>query len=319
MATTTTINTTYVGRFAGEYIWSALTAGDTLAKGVLTEKPNVKEAGITVKTLITDGILKGSTCDFTDTSTITLNERKLIVKKMQVNLQQCVELFESDWDEESMGDSAFTDLPPSYKNAIMEFIQLQVAAENENLIWNGAAGTDEYDGYLQLLEDDTAFPDAGDPRNRINGGITTANVIAKMQEAYNDIPDNVYGAKGDVQILVSYNVGKAWTNALAGFGTAGLGGAGVGDVGPVGAKPFNLNGIDIFELAGLPDDTIFIAKRSELWFGSGIMADFNTIKFLEMADIDGSQNVRMIMRLYAGVQYAFQANIVASTTAGIGL
>ncbi len=317
MATTTVINTNYAGKFAGEYIYSALKAGDTLAKGVVTVKGAVKEAGVTVKTLSSDGIIKGSTCDFTDTSTITLDDRKLIVKKLQVNLQQCKEDFESDWDEASMGDSAFTNMPPAYETALMQYLQERVAQDNDNLIWNGTAGADEYDGFITLLAADVAFPAAAAARNRANGGITTANVIAKMQEAWGDVPDNVYGDKSDLVIVVAYNVGKAWTNALAGFGTSGLGGAGIGDVGPVGAKPFDFNGSPIFEIGGLPDDTIIIYKRSELWFGTGVESNYNEIKFLDMADIDGSQNVRMIMRFYGGVQYAFQGNIVLSTTAGV--
>lgn len=316
MATTTTITTNYAGKFAGEYIYSALKAGDTLAKNVVTVKGNVKEAGVTVKRLSSDGIIKGSTCDFSPTSTITLDDRKLIVKKLQVNLEQCKEDFEADWDEASMGESAFTDLPQAYESALLEYLQAQVAQDNDSLIWNGTAGADEYDGFLTLLAADAGFPAAGDPRNRANGGITTANVIEKMQEAYNDIPDNVYGAD-DLVICVSYNVGKAWTNALAGFGTAGLGAAGIGDQGPVGAKPFDLNGVPIFEIGGLPADSIVIYKRSELWFGTGVLADWNQIRFLDMADLDGSQNVRMIMRFYGGVQYAFEGNIVLSTTSGI--
>ena len=100
MATTTSLTTTYAGKFAGEYIFSALKSGDTLAKNLVTVKPNVKEAGVTVKRISSDGIIKNSTCDFTPTSTITIDERKLVTKKLQVNLQQCKEDFESDWDEE---------------------------------------------------------------------------------------------------------------------------------------------------------------------------------------------------------------------------
>ena len=42
MATTTSITTTYAGEFAGQYIAAALLEGNTIAKGGLTVKPNVK-------------------------------------------------------------------------------------------------------------------------------------------------------------------------------------------------------------------------------------------------------------------------------------
>ena len=317
MATTTSLTTTYAGKFAGEYIYSALKSGDTLDSNVVTVKGNVKAAGVTVKTLNATGLIKGSTCDFNPTGTITLAERKLFTKKMQVNIQQCVEDFEADWDEESMGESAFTDLPAAYQAALMEFLQAAVAEDNDRLIWQGVEGADEYDGILTLLAADVDFPAAGAARNIISGVITKANVIEAMQAAYSDIPANVYGKRDDVVILASYNVGKAWTNALAGFGTAGEGGAGVNNEGPNGEKAFDLNGTPIFEIGGLPDNTILIYKRSEIWFGTGTLNDLNEIKFLDMSEVDGSQNIRMVMRFYAGVQYAFQGNIVASTELGL--
>ena len=314
MATTTNITTTYAGKFAGEYIYSALKSSDTLDANVVTVKGNVKEAGITVKTLAGSGLIKGSTCDFTPTGTITLAERKLVTKKMQVNLSQCKEDFEADWDEASMGDSAFTGLPPAYDAALMEFLQASVAENIDGLIWTGVAGADEFDGFLTLLAADGNLPAA---QNITSGVITNANVIEKMQDAYAQIPANVYGKRDDLVICVSYNVGKAWTNALAGFGTGGLGANGVNGQGPNGEKAYDLSGTPIFEIGGLPDNTIIIYKRDEFWFGTGVLNDTNEIKFLDMAEIDGSQNVRMIMRFYAGVQYAFAANVVVSTELGL--
>jgi hypothetical protein len=40
------------------------------------------------------------------------------------------------------------------------------------------------------------------------------------------------------------------------------------------------------------------------------MSDSNEVKILDMADLDGSQNVRVIMRFTAGVQYGVVEDIV---------
>jgi hypothetical protein len=40
------------------------------------------------------------------------------------------------------------------------------------------------------------------------------------------------------------------------------------------------------------------------------MSDQNEVKILDMADLDGSQNVRIIMRFTAGVQYGIVEDIV---------
>jgi hypothetical protein len=45
-------------------------------------------------------------------------------------------------------------------------------------------------------------------------------------------------------------------------------------------------------------------------FGTGLMNDANEVRLLDMADTDGSQNVRIVMRMTAGVQYGIVEDIV---------
>jgi hypothetical protein len=45
-------------------------------------------------------------------------------------------------------------------------------------------------------------------------------------------------------------------------------------------------------------------------FGTGLLADHNEVKLIDMADLDGSQNVRVVMRFTAAVQYGIGADIV---------
>ena len=45
------------------------------------------------------------------------------------------------------------------------------------------------------------------------------------------------------------------------------------------------------------------------------MSDQNEVKIIDMADIDGSQNVRIVMRFTATVQYAYGAEVVLYTPA----
>ena len=52
------------------------------------------------------------------------------------------------------------------------------------------------------------------------------------------------------------------------------------------------------------------AESSNIFFGTGLLADHNEVKLLDMADLDGSQNFRLIMRFSAGVQYGAIEDIV---------
>ena len=54
---------------------------------------------------------------------------------------------------------------------------------------------------------------------------------------------------------------------------------------------------------GLADNKAVAAQSSNLYFGTGLLSDHNEVKVLDMVDLDGSQNARIIMRFTAGVQY----------------
>lgn len=312
MATTTSITTANAGKFQREYILPALKSGDTLAKNLVTVKTNVKEDGVTVKRLSTDGIIKNSTCDFTPTSTVTLDDRKLTPKKLQVNLQLCKEDFEVDWDEESMGESAFTNLPPAFEAALVEYVVARVAQDNDRLIWQGDdSSADEYDGFLTLIAADGSVPAGQDLTSAFP---TASNVIGILQAAYNAIPDAIFD-EDDLIIAVSRTVAKAYTQALAGFGTSGLGAAGYQNTGFVGEKPLDFLGLPMFSVGGLPAGDIVIYKRSEFWFGTGVTNNWTDMRLIDTSDTLGDQNVRAVMRFYGGVQYAWSENFVYSNGA----
>ena len=61
---------------------------------------------------------------------------------------------------------------------------------------------------------------------------------------------------------------------------------------------------------GMSDDTMIATVKENLYFGTGLLSDHNECRILDMADIDGSKNVRFIMRYTAGVQYSVVEDIV---------
>ena len=134
MATTTNITTSYAGESAGKYISAALLSGNTIANGGLTIRPNVKFKEV-VKRLELDGIVKDGSCDFADTSTLTLTERIIQPKELQVNLELCKKDFRSDWDAIQMGYSAFDNLPSSFQDYLISYVASKVAQKNEKTIW----------------------------------------------------------------------------------------------------------------------------------------------------------------------------------------
>jgi len=305
MATTTSITTTYAGEFAGKYVSAALLSGSTLANDLITIKPNVKFKEV-MKKVATDDIVANGSCDFAATSTLTLTERILHPEEFQVNLQLCKKDFVSDWEAISMGYSAFSDLPSSFSDFLIAHVAGKVAQKTENTIWAGTNATaGEFDGFLTTLAADGDVNDVG-----AGAAVTAANVVEKIGLTVDAIPSTVYGSE-DLTIYVAPNVYRAYVRALGGF-ASNVGAAGTDNKGTQwfngGALTFD--GINVALGQGMTSNTMVAAEKSNLFFGTGLLSDSQEVKVIDMADIDGSQNVRIVMRYTAGIQHAIGSDIV---------
>jgi len=305
MATTNSITTTYSGEFAGQYISAALLSGATLDNGLITIKPNIKFKEV-IKKVSSDDIVKDATCDFDPTSTLTLTERILQPDFQQVNLQLCKADFHNDWEAVQMGYSAFDSLPPSFADFLIGHVASKVAQRTEQSIWNSAAATaGQFGGFKELLLADADVTDVG-----AGAAVTAANAIDKIGLVVDAIGSSLYTSE-DMFIYVSQNVARAYVRALGGF-ASNLGAAGTDDKGTqwYNGGGLSFDGIKIAVANGLADNTMVAAEKSNLFFGTGLLADHNEVKVIDMADIDGSQNVRVVMRFTAGVQYGIGSDIV---------
>ena len=308
MATTNSLTTTYAGEFAGEYISAALLSGVTIENGGITVKPNVKFKE-TLKKVSTDDIVKDASCDFDPTSTLTISEKVLQPEFQQVNLQLCKKDFVSDWEAISMGYSAHHDLPAKFSDFLISHVAAKVAQKTEQNIWRGVTATNgEFDGLTTLLAADALLPTA----NEITTGttVTSGNVIGELGKVVDAIPSTLYGSE-DLNIYVSQNIYKAYVRALGGFEADGIGAAGYRSEGTnQQLRPAYFDGIRVFMASGLSANTAIAAEKSNLFFGTGLLADHNEVKVIDMSDIDGSDNIRVVMRFTAGVQYGVVEDIV---------
>ena len=307
MPTTTTQNASvaYNGEFAGQYISAALLSANTIENGGITVKPNIKFQEV-IKTISTDDLVKDASCDFTATSTITLDERTLTPEYQQVNLQLCKKDFQDDWEAISMGYSAFDALPSSFSDFLISHVAAKVAQRTETSIWAGSTATSgQFDGLVtKATADGTVLDVTGTT-------VTAGNVIDELGKIADLVPSTLYGNE-DLNIYVSQNIARAYVRALGGFGAAGLGAAGTNGM---GTQWFNngsltFDGIKIFVANGLGANTAMAAEKSNLYFGTGLLSDSQEVKVIDMADIDGSQNVRVVMRFTAGVEYGIGSDIV---------
>jgi hypothetical protein len=52
------------------------------------------------------------------------------------------------------------------------------------------------------------------------------------------------------------------------------------------------------------------AQKSNLFFGTDLVSDHTEIRMLDMSDLDGSDNIRVVAKFTAGVQVAQGADVV---------
>ena len=305
LSTTTTLTTTYAGEFAGQYISAALLSGKTLGEELITIKPNIALKEV-IKKVSTNDIVKDASCDFDPTSTITLTERILQPEEFMVNLVLCKKDFIGDWESAQMGISPMSrSLPPKFSDFLIAHAADKVAQKIEQNIWNGTnANAGEFDGFKTTLLADSDVVD-------VSGTTSTAsNIITELGKIADAIPSTVYGNE-DVIIYLPSNMYRNYIRALGGFGASGLGAAGYENRGTnQDIQPTFFDGIKVVTVSGLASDTAVAAQKSNLFFGTGLLADNQEVKVIDMADIDGSQNVRVVMRFTAGIQHGIGSEVV---------
>jgi len=307
------ITTTYAGEFAGKYISAALLSGKTLAEGSITIKPNVKYKEVLKKLVDENNFIVNADCGFVATAdAVSLEERILQPEEFQVNLEFCKKDFRADWEAVQMGYSAFDNLPPSFSDFILGHVASKVAEKTEQNIWGGVnANPGEFDGFTVSMLADTTVNDA----TASGSAYTSANIVTNLSNVVDAIPSAVYG-KEDLTIYVPTVALQSYVRALGGFAADGVGASGTDNKGQQWynmGNALSFEGIKIQHAPGMPADHIVAGQSSNLYFGTGLLADHNEVKLIDMSDIDGSQNVRVIMRFTAGVQYGIGSDLVLQT------
>ena len=306
-------NSTYAGEAASGYIAAALLSANTLDKKLVTIMPNVKYKSV-IQKLATSGIVQDASCDFTTSGSVAITEQVLTPKELQVNLQLCKQEFVASWEALQLGFSAFDEIPKNFNDFLISYVGGQVAQATEQNIWAGTNTNGSFTGFETLFSASIAAGGATAVLAAratgsgaiISGSIDSTNVLAKMNDVVATIPAAVYG-KPDLLLYVGTAVAKAYQQALSGNG---LGVNGWNNTMNVGEKPYNFNGIEIVLCPGMSASKIVAAQKSNLFFGTGLLSDYNETKVIDMSDIDGSQNYRVIMRFTSGVQFGVGQDIV---------
>ena len=303
LATTVNITSTYAGQWASKYVSVALLSGKTLDNGGVTIMPNIDYKYVIQKGVFDSNFIKNASCDFTDTGAVTLTERVLTLEEYQINSEFCKKDFSQTWQAAEMGYSVLNeDLPASFQEFIVTNFAAKIADKYEQVIWSGVNGNQgEFDGFTVLFAADADVIDVAAP------AIDAGNVIATLQSVVAAIPSTVY-EKDDMHVYIGTDILRFYIQALGLVGA----GSGIDNKGTLwyNGVPLTIDGIKLFHSPGMPANKAVAAQASNLFFGTGLQSDLNEIRIIDMQDIDGSQNVRFIMRWKAGIEYGIGSEVV---------
>ena len=299
MAFTTTSN--FAGKAAGFYISAALKASNSL--DYLTMIENIKYKSNIQAMNNTVSAVADATCDFTSAGTLALTEKVLEPKNLQVNLDLCKSTLLASWEALQMRAGAGAPPPASFDDYVISYMGEIIAEATEDSIWDGTAVAGKFNGFqgaatglLLPLVDGTVVQDAA------TGAYTAGNIIANLQAAVAAIPAAVLG-KEDLHIYMNQKTYQYYIGAVSTLGYV---------------NAYNMNGdyVPMFEgykiavCNGMTVNTVVIAQKSNMFFGTDLLSDATRITLMDMAALDGSDNMRLVARYSAGVQTGTGADIV---------
>ena len=198
------ITSNYAGEHAGQYIAAALRSAKTL--DYLTVLENVKFKRNITK-VASSGLIKDATCDFTDAGTLTLTERVLNPKELQINVDLCKKDLLADWQAASMSAGAWNrDMSGDFSAFVISHLSDTIADWIEQVIWTGNDGDPGSvtgmltTGGVGTMDADTAVVEADN-----SGGAGTAHSATNIDENLGlllaSVPVTVYG-KEDLMIYM---------------------------------------------------------------------------------------------------------------------
>ncbi len=303
------VTSNFAGKAAGGYIHAALKEAKSL--DFLTQINNVRYKS-NIQSAANTGFVRNATCDFTENGTLTLTEKVLEVKPLQINIDLCKKTLVDSWESLEM-TGAYGTPPASFEDFVISYMGGIIADATETGVWqdnngNGELTTSFLDAAVGLLipgVDATVVQDAA------SGAYTTTNIIANLQGLTASMAANVPAILGKEDTHIYMN-SKTYALYISAVSTLGY------------VNAYNMNGdyVPVFEgykiavCPGMNDNQMVAAQKSNLFWGTDLVSDFGVdgtgprITIMDMASLDGSDNLRCVTRYSGAVQTGVGADIV---------
>jgi len=294
------VTSNYSGKAFGQYISAALKEAKSLEGLTVLENIKYKE---NIRKMAGSSLVADATCDFTDAGTLALTEKVLTPKNLQINVDLCKKTLLSGWEAEEMRAGAFNRTAPTFDQYVLSYFGEIIADAVEGSIWQGADGSaGQFEGF-QTATTGAFAVDGTVVSSTASGAYSATNIIANLQTLVADIPANVYG-RDDLRIYMNMKTYRFYISAISTLGYVNAYNM-QGDYIPV------FEGITIQPCPGMADNVMVAAETSNLFFGTDLLSDNTNIKMMDMTNLDGSDNMRVVAKFSGGVQVGVGSDIVS--------
>ena len=195
--------------------------------------------------------------------------------------------------------------PASFDDYVISYMGEIIANGVEASVWSGTGATaGEFEGFLTATTGIFAV-DGTVNSSTASGAYTAANIIANLQTLTADMATDISAVlrKDDLHIYMSPKTYALYVSAVSTLGYV---------------NAYNMNGeyAPVFEgykiavCNGMADNQLVAAEKSNLFYGTDLLSDATRITLMDMAALDGSDNMRLVARYSGGVQLGVGADIV---------
>lgn len=294
---------TYQASRQPEWFTKALFSGKIIDGGYVRILPNIKNS-TKINMLDLDGnILQKShfDCGWNPTAALKLSEQELKVETYKVQLEDCIEKFETTWLEQRMKAGANIDeLPATLGEASLDIIGKEVNEEIERMLFGGkSSNANEFAGYVEILTTAT------DTIKIAGSTLTKTNVIPEIEKVYERIPEAVLQQGEDkVKMFISYNTYRAVKMALSAAPNQVINIAF-----SIEGDMIKYLGIELVPTKGLTNDQIVAASIDNLLMGTDLVSDYAQIELGNFAKPNDDM-IYVKGRMKVGVGVAYPSEVV---------
>tara|TARA_Y100000401_G_scaffold117148_1_gene124880 strand:- start:990 stop:1910 length:921 start_codon:yes stop_codon:yes gene_type:complete len=292
------------GKAAGFYLSAALKEAKSLEYLTVLENIKYKE---NIQKMAGTNLVADNTCDFAvrGGSSLALTEAVLEPKSLQINLDICKNTLLTSWNALEMRAGRDAGAPVSFEDYVISYMGEIIADATETSIWGGVTGNNgEFNGFTgyHLLPG----TDATVVQSAAGGAYTATNIVTELQRLVTDIlggtAADVLG-KDDAYIYMNRKTFQFYIQKMSTDGYLNAYNM-QGDYAPL------FEGVKIAVCPGMVDNQMVFGQKSNLFFGTDLLSDSTRIAIMDMAALDGSDNLRLVARYTAGVTQGVGADVV---------